>query len=378
MIYLDNAATTKVMPQAVNAAAIAMEQSFGNPSSLHRMGVEAERLVSYSKNKILSALGDTSGDVIFTSGATEANNMAIFGLYETYGRRKKRIVTTSVEHPSVAEPMSKLQRLGCEVVRISPDSSGKISRDAIADAVNDDTFLVSAMLVNNETGSVLPVAEAFSLIKKRFPECKTHCDCVQGFEKLPVSAKKLCADAISLSGHKIHAPKGIGALYLKKSVKLSPLMLGGGQQGGLRSGTEAVPLIYGLGKAVEILTESLSERYAEAAEINRLARRRLSDIGAVVISESDASPYILSIAVPNIKSETMLHFLEESEIYVSSGSACSKGKKSGVLKEFGVHDKYLDSVIRLSFSHDTSAEDIEFLCKRIKAGMDSLVKIKGK
>ena len=376
MIYLDNAATTKVMPVAAEGVITGMTETFGNPSSLHKLGVDAERLVSFSQRKILSALGDTSGRIIFTSGATESNNTAIFGLAEVYGRRKRVVVTTSVEHPSVAKAFERLAELGYEVVLIHPNEQGEITEDMLIQAVDGNTCLISAMLINNETGYILPIEKAFPKIKRLYPECMTHCDCVQGFEKLHVSAKKLGCDALSLSGHKIYAPKGIGALYLKNGVRIKPMMLGGGQQNALRSGTEPVPLIYGMGKAVEALDSTIDERLEHVREINGYARDALAQIGAVILSKAEASPYILSIAVPGLKSETVLHYLEASQIYVSSGSACSKGKKSGVLAEFKVSDKYIDSVIRLSFSYENTKEDIDLLAAKLKDGMESLAKIK--
>lgn len=376
MIYLDNAATTKVMPAAVEGVITGMTECFGNPSSLHKLGVDAERLVSFSQRKILSALGDTSGRIIFTSGATESNNTAVFGLAEVYGRRKKRVVTTAVEHPSAAKAFEKLAEMGYDVTIIHPNEQGEITGDMLVNAVDSNTCLISAMLVNNETGYILPIEKAFPKIKKLYPECMTHCDCVQGFEKLHVSVKKLGCDALSLSGHKIYAPKGIGALYLKSGVRIKPMMLGGGQQNALRSGTEPVPLIYGMGKAVEALDSTLDERLEHIREVNEYARNALAQIGAVILSKSEASPYILSIAVPGLKSETVLHYLESAQIYVSSGSACSKGKKSGVLAEFKVSDKYIDSVIRLSFSYENTKEDIDLLAAKLREGMESLAKIK--
>ncbi len=377
-IYLDNAATTKVMTEVSEAAVHAMTEVYGNPSSLHHLGIDAERLISYSKKQIMVALGVTSeqGEIIFTSGATEGNNTAIFGIAETYGKRKKRVVTTTVEHPSVEKAFDRLEEKGYEVVRVSPDENGEITAESLYSAVNENTCLISAMLVNNENGYILPIGEAFQKIKKRYPDCFTHCDCVQGFEKIPLSQKKLCADIITLSGHKIHAPKGIGAMFIKKGVRLTPLMVGGGQQKGVRSGTEPVPMIYAFGKAVEVLSGNLSERYNYATEINNYARNRLSEIGAVILSGVSASPYILSIAVPNIKSETMLHYLEEKNIFVSSGSACSKGKTSGVPTEFKVSPEYLDSIIRLSFSFETSEDDIDALIEAVSGGMKNLAKIR--
>ena len=377
MIYLDNAATTKVCREAVDGAAYAMSEAFGNPSSLHGLGIEAEKLVNFSKEILALALGGQAEEVIFTSGATESNNLAVFGLAENYGRRKKRVVTTAVEHPSVMEPMKKLAAKGYELVVVKPNENGEITEDMLVDAVDTNTCLISAMYVNNETGYVLPIERAFSRIKKLYPDCMTHCDCVQGFMKYPVKIKALSADAVSVSGHKVHAPKGIGALWVKKGVRVAPVIVGGGQQGGVRSGTEAVPSIYAFGKAVEALSPTVSKRFEHASEIREYAVKKLSEIDGVVInSKDDASPYILSVAVSGIKSETVLHFLEQRDIYVSSGSACSKGKKSEVLEAFGLPDKLIDSTIRVSTCEETSFEDIDALAEGLKTASETLVKIK--
>lgn len=376
MIYFDNAATTMVMKEVADGVLYAMSEAYGNPSSLHKMGIDAERLVNFSKKQILSALSDSSGNVIFTSGATESNNTAILGLAKTYGRRKKRVVTTAVEHPSVTMPFEKLRELSYEVVTVYPDSHGEITAESLISAVDDNTCLISCMLVNNETGYILPVGQAFQKIKKLHPECYTHCDCVQGFEKLKISAKKLGADTVSLSGHKIYAPKGIGALYIKSGIRLSPMMLGGGQQNGLRSGTEAVPMIYGFGKAVEALTQSIDERFEKVSRLKALAEDRLTQLGGVVLSHGEASPYILNVSIPGFKSETLLHYLESKDIFVSSGSACSKGKKSSILGAFGVDERLIDSVIRISFSAQNTEAEIDSLTKALYEGINTLARIK--
>lgn len=377
MIYLDNAATTKVCREAVEGAAYAMSEAFGNPSSLHGLGIEAEKLIEFSKEMIAGALGGNADEIIFTSGATESNNLAISGLAENYGRRKKRVVTTAVEHPSVLEPMKRLAAKGFELVVVTPNDDGEITEDMLVDAVDANTCLISAMYINNETGYILPIERAFSRIKRLYPDCMTHCDCVQGFMKLPIKVKALAADAVSISGHKAHAPKGVGALWIKKGVRVAPLLIGGGQQNGIRSGTEAVPSIYAFGKAVEALCPAVSERLEHAAKIKEYAVKKLSEIDGVVINSKDnASPYIISAAVPGIKSETVLHFLEQREIYVSSGSACSKGKKSSVLEAFGIADALIDSTIRISTCAETGFEDIDALAEGLKLASETLVKIK--
>ena len=377
MVYLDNAATTKPCREAIEASQYAMTTAFGNPSSLHGLGIEAEKLINYSKEKIATALGALPSEIVFTSGATEANNLAVLGLAENYGRRKKKIVTTAVEHPSVAEPMKKLKNMGYELTVISPDKNGEITEDALVNAVDQDTCLISAMLVNNETGYVLPIERAFSKIKKLYPDCMTHCDCVQGFMKLPIKAKKLSADAISISGHKVYAAKGIGALCIKKGVRVAPIIVGGGHQGGIRSGTEAVPAIYAFGKTVEALTPTIAQRLNHVQEIRDYIVSKIAEVeGAVINSKDTASPYIISIAVPGIKSETLLHFLEQREIYVSSGSACSRGKKSEVLEAFCLPRNVVDSTIRISTSNDTLKEDIDALSEALSIAAKTLARIK--
>lgn len=352
-------------------------ENFGNPSSLHKAGLNAELSVSRSREVIASALGCTPEEIFFTSGATESNNTAIFGAYKAQGKRKKRVVTTTVEHPAVARPIDELEKLGCEVVRISPDENGKFSARDIFSAVNGDTFLVSCMLVNNETGAVLPVEKAFSMIKKKYPEVITHCDCVQGFMKLPVKTKKLCADMLSVSGHKIYAPKGIGALYVRKGLHIPPFMLGGGQEKGFRSGTESVPLICGFGAAVEELMYNISENLEKMRELEKYLFEKCAENGEISVNYAeDKSPYVNSISVKDLKSEVLLHFLEERGVYVSSGSACSKGKKSGVLQEFRIPAQNLDTTIRVSFSVSSSKEDVDRLIEGIEEAQKKLARLK--
>ncbi len=377
MIYLDNAATTKVCKNSQEAALFAMDKAFGNPSSLHGLGIEAEKLIDFSKAQIASAIGCDISEILFTSGATESNNMAILGLATNYGKRKRRVVTTAVEHPSIAEPFDKLKSMGFEVVTVTPNESGKITADMLIDAVDENTCLISAMAVNNETGYILPVAKAFKEIKRYYPECYTHCDAVQAFMKLPLKSKTLCADVISFSGHKIYAPKGVGGLYIKKGIRVAPLIVGGGQQKNLRSGTESVPLIYALGKAVEWLIPSIDERLEKVKSLNEYAKQKLRGIeGLIINSRESASPYILSISLPHFKSETLLHYLEQSEIYVSSGSACSRGKKSSVLTAFGLSDKLTDSTLRISFSFDNTESDIDALASELEKATKTLARAK--
>lgn len=366
MIYLDNAATTKPCKEAVEAATEAMRVSYGNPSSRHSLGIEAERIVSSARAEIARSLGCEDNCIVFTSGATESNNSAILGAAEKRLKRKPRVVTTTVEHPSVKEAFDRLERSGAEVFRIAPDENGEITAEAIINAADERTCLVSCMLVNNETGYMLPIAKAFAAIKRKYPDCVTHCDAVQGYMKTPIRASSLCADLISISGHKVYAPKGVGALYIKKEFSLPAYLLGGGQERGRRSGTENVPAIAGFGTAVRLLSKTIEERASHANDMRCHLYNGIAHIeGVTVNSKPTASPYICSIAMKGYKSETLLNFLSDKGIAVSSGSACSKGKKSSVLKAFGSPDTIADSTLRISFSHETTEDEVKAFCEAL-------------
>lgn len=381
-IYFDSAATTAPSAACIAAVVRAMEDTFGNPSSLHSAGLDAERCMNTARKQIASALGCLPEELTFTSGATESNHLAIRGAASAYGRRRRRVVTTTVEHASVSGAFDMLEEQGYEVVRVAPDADGILRAETLAAAVNDDTCLVSMMMVNNETGACLPV-QVFRQIKRAYPHVITHCDAVQGFLKLPFQAETLGADLVTVSGHKVHAAKGIGALYHKKGVRLTPLMKGGGQEllhlsGGatvpLRPGTESVPLIAGFGAAVEELRGTIDQRSAKASALKQACIRQLSAMeGITVHSPENSSPYILSFAVHGLRSETMLHFLSERGIYVSSGSACHKGKQSGVLQQFGVKEPLADSTLRVSFCAENTEEEVEVLCKALNAAQEQLV-----
>lgn len=377
MIYFDNAATTKPCEESIRAVRGALQTNWYNPSSLHGLGLKAEQTVSLSREIIAKALDTDSECIYFTSGATESNNLAIFSTAKTLGRHKKKIVTTKIEHPSVLQPIRYLEENGFEIVYITPNKSGEINPADIVSAVDDNTCLVTCQLVNNETGYILPVAKAYKAIKRLYPRVITHCDCVQGFMKLNISASSLNSDLISLSGHKIYGPKGVGALYVKKGVRVLPVNHGGGQEKGVRSGTEAVPNIAGFGAAVEVFSSSIDERYEKMCELSSYLCRQTETADGITVNKfSESSPYIVSVTVDNIKSETLLHYLERREIYVSSGSACSKGKKSDVLKAFGYDDKALDSTIRLSFSHENQKYEIDEFVKQVKNAQAELIKIR--
>lgn len=375
-VYLDNAATTKPCEPATSAVFYSMMDHYGNPSSLHSVGLQAELAVTDARKAIAAALVCAPECLYFTSGATESNNLAIQGASMTYGRRKKKIVTTSVEHSSVEMTMRVLEERGFEVVRISPNRNGEFDYEDIVNAVDENTCLVSCMLVNNENGYILPVKRAFMSIKRNFPECITHCDAVQGFLKVPIKAAELYADMISVSAHKVHAVKGVGALYVKKGIRLAPIIYGGGQEKGLRSGTESVPLIEGFGAAVRALLPGLPQAIKNANELNAYLRGELEKLPNVKINSvsENTSPFIMNASVLGYRSEILLHFLEERFIYVSSGSACSKGAKSSVLKEFGANDRELDSALRISFSRETTKADVDALIKGIRDAQATLAK----
>ena len=377
MYYLDNAATTKPCSKAVVAVTNAMTKDFGNPSSLYRLGLDAEIIVENSRKSIAMALGCDSQNIFFTSCATESTNTVVFGCAKNYGKRKNKVVTTAVEHPSVQQSFDELEKQGFEVIRVFPDEQGNISAEQIFSEVDEKTFLVSCMLVNNETGYILPVADAFKKIKKKFPDCITHCDAVQGFLKFDFKVKQLYADCISLSGHKIYAPKGIGALYVQKGIRIAPYIIGGGQERGFRSGTESVPLIAGFGESVKEFSLTTNQRLQHAKSLKAYLQTKIAECQGVKLnSGEDCSPYINSVSVEKIKSEVLLHYLEQRDIFVSSGSACSKGKKSQVLSAFKIPERYLDSTIRVSFSNETTFEEIDVLIENIMKAQNELCKIK--
>ena len=372
-IYLDNAATTRPCAEAVEAAVEAMTVNYGNPSSLHKAGLEAQLLVDKARKIIAGSIGADPSCVYFTSGATESNNLALRGAAGAYGRRKKKIVISAVEHASVDETASALEAQGFEVVRVSPREDGRLYAADFLNACDENTFLISMMLVNNETGYILPVKETFTAVKRKYPDIITHCDCVQGYMKLPVKVNAMCADMISLSAHKIHGVKGVGAIYIKKGVRVVPIVTGGKQEKGIRSGTESVPLIAAFGAAAEKLLPTVGERYERVGALKKYLLDRLSGIdGTAVNSPEDGSPYVVNISAEGRRSEIMLHFLESKEIYVSSGSACSKGQQSGVLVQFGIKDKRADSAIRISMTAETTEEELDRLAEAIAEGFEKV------
>lgn len=373
-VYLDNAATTRPAECVVEAVARCLTEQYGNPSSLHRMGLAAQLVMDDARKTIAGVLGTEPGRILFTSGATESSNLAIRGSTAVYGKRARHIVTSAVEHASVRSTVDALEAQGFSVTRVQPDADGKFRAEDFISAVTPETCLVTMMLCENETGRILPVREVFRYLKRKQPQIILHCDAVQAFMKLPVKAEDLRADLISVSGHKIHGPKGVGALYIRKGIRLQPLVTGGKQERALRPGTEAVPLIAGFGAAVQYMQPTIEERREAVSALRSRLLAALADMPGITLnSDPEGSPYIVNFSVQGIRSEIMLHFLESEEIYVSSGSACSKGAKSGVLSAYGIPDQTADCAIRVSFSEETTAEELDTLTAAIARGQAQLI-----
>ena len=382
-IYFDNSATTPVSERAARKALEAMTQTWGNPSSVHGKGVEAERMVAEARARVIRALGiknPRSGSLFFTGSGTEADNMAITGVLQAKTfRGTPRVITTDSEHPAVLNPLREAELRGVEVIRLRT-RGGVIDFDELSQALTPGTVLVSLMLVNNETGAVYDVKRAFALAKERCPDVVTHCDAIQGFTKLDCDPKKLNADLISVSGHKIGAPKGIGALFcdgtLLTKKRIVPIVFGGGQENGYRSGTENVPGIVAFGEAALERTESREEDYACVSALRRTLLEGLPDGVTVNTPRGDYLPHIVSITVPGIKSEVLVRALSAEGIYLSAGSACSskKLKTSTALTAFGLAPEDADSTVRVSLSHRNTAEETVIFCRALASAMTRLAR----
>lgn len=375
-IYLDNAATTRVDKEIAELAMSAMCEKFGNPSSVHAKGLEGEHIIKEAKSKVLESLGYSGrdADVIFTSCGTEANNMAAFSAFNIFSKRLDNIVISDSEHPSVEMCAKYFEEKGVTVHRIKT-VGGKIDLDDAQSKMNDKTFFVSCMLVNNETGAIFDVKALKKLRDKICPKAYFHIDAIQGFSLFCDMIRSFDADLISISGHKIYAPKGVGALVVKKGIRVLPMLFGGGQQNGLRSGTQSTPLILGFGKACENARAKVKENFEYIKGINKFAREKLLALDFVKInSKEDFAPHILSISIPGVRSEIMLRYLSEKGIFVSAGSACSsKSADNRVLYNFGLDEKCADSTLRISFCKYNTKEDVDALVKGIFDGYKQLV-----
>ena len=372
--YLDNSATTRVCAAAADKAYQMMTENYGNPSSLHSLGFRAEQELTAARKAVAGMMGVQPEQVWFTSGGTEANNLALFGAVAARSREGRHIVTTAVEHSSVAAAVEQLEKQGYEVTRLVPDEHGMVDAPTIVGACRPDTVLVAVMLVNNETGARFPLENAVCGIRRVSPNAHIHCDAVQAAGKLPLYAERWNFDSMAVSAHKIHGPKGVGALYVRRGVRVLPRQFGGKQEGGFRPGTEAAPLIAAFGAAVG----ELPPPHRQMAHYDALRRRLLARLEGVEGIRFHIPhfgvPYIIHLSVPGLKSETMLHFLAQKEIYVSSGSACSKGAKSPVLTAMGLPAAEIDSALRISLCRDNTEEDMDRFADGLLEAMQVLAR----
>lgn len=369
--YLDNSATTEVLESAAKIAFEVMIESYGNPSSLHGIGTGAKFMMDDARNIISESLSALPAEIYFTSGGTEGNNIAIFGAVNAKKRFGNKIVTTEIEHPSVLNTMKSLEK-DYEVVYISPEQDGSISEEKLQKEIDGRTILVSIMHVNNETGAVLPVTAAADTIKKKDSPALLHCDMVQSYRKLEASPKKMGVDIATVSGHKVHGPKGIGALYVSKGKRIVPHTFGGSQEKGIRPGTESTPLIAAFADAVKN-GGTVAENFRHVEGLYIYLKERLCEIPEVTLTLSQNHlPYILNFSAGRVKAQTMLNFLSGRGVYVSSGSACDLGKPSHVLSSMGLEKTKLDSSLRVSLSHFNTMEDIDALISGLELGLKTL------
>ena len=364
-VYLDNSATTRCFDEVAQLMHKIMCEDYGNPSSMHHKGVEAEQYLRYAKETLAGILKVNEKEILFTSGGTESDNIALIGTAMANHRRGRHLITTKIEHPAILQTMSYLEDQGFEVTYLSVDHEGRISLKELEKAIREDTILVSIMHTNNEIGSLQPIAEAGALIKRCNPHTLFHVDAVQGFGKFRIFPNKMHIDMLSVSGHKIHGPKGIGFLYIREGSKVNPIMYGGGQQKGMRSGTENVPGIAGLSLAAKTIYQDLDAKVEKMRKLKQHFIEGVSQIENTTIHglyDETSAPHIISVGFAGIRSEVLLHALEEKGIYVSSGSACSSNhpQVSGVLKGIGAKQEFLDATLRFSMSEFTTLEEIDY------------------
>lgn len=367
MIYLDNSATTRPCPEAVEAVVAALTGLWGNPSALYGFGIDAARALRTARGRVAAALGAEPDRVFFTSGGTEADNWAIFGPAKRLGKRGRHIITTAIEHHAVLNAMRELEPQGFSVTYLEPDAMGRVSVESLKAALRKDTILVSVMMVNNETGAVMPISQMAKLTHQLSPDAVFHTDAVQGFLKIPFQAKTLGADLITVSSHKIHGPKGAGALYISPRLKSFPsLLYGGGQEAGLRSGTEAIPAILGFSAAAAAGAATFrQDSQREKALLNGLIEKLCKLEGVKIIGAHDA-PHILSISIPGVPTQNSINLLQDNGICVSAGSACAKGHRSHVLEAMRLPAEVIDGAFRVSLSRETTAEELDALVAGIE------------
>ena len=371
-VYLDNAATTRVCPEAADIAYKTMLETYGNPSSTHAKGREAKVVLDNARKQLAAALDCAPSEVYFTSCGSEGDNWAIINGAESMRRKGLHIISSEVEHDAVRKSMDELKRRGFEVTMLKPESDGSISPEAVIAALRPDTVLVSLMMVNNETGAVTDIAAVAKVLKKAKSIALLHTDAVQGFMKVPFSAKRLGADMITVSGHKIHAPKGIGALYIKTGVKIKPYIIGGAQESGLRAGTEAMPQIAAFGKACELAKASMADATERMARLRQYAAERIVAEMPEAVIIGGGAPHILSVSLPGWRSEVLMNYLEAKGVFVSRSSACKKGGRSHVLEAMGLPAEVIDGAVRISLSRYTTKDELDELCSALKDAHDTL------
>ena len=371
-IYLDNAATTRVCPEAADMAYRVMTEQYGNPSSTHARGREAKKLLDAARRELALCLGCQPKELAFTSCGSEADNWALLSGAWAASARGGHVISSMAEHDAVRKSLDELERRGYEVTRLPPDPSGAVPVQAVLDALRPDTVLISLMLVNNETGAVNDIPGLARALKKAAPKVLLHCDAVQGFLKVPFTVKSLGADMVTISGHKIHAPKGIGALYIRSGLHLRPLILGGSQEDGRRAGTEAMPAICAFGEAARLGRALMAESTERMAGLRQRAASRLlaENPGLVVIG--GGAPHILCVSLPGYRSEVLMSVLESRGISVSKSSACKKGGRSHVLEAMGLPAPVIDGALRLGLSRYTTAEELDAFCLCLREARETL------
>lgn len=362
MIYFDNSATTKPCEAAVEAMTKALTEDWANPSALYQFGIDASKALRSARAQVAAAMGAEPDRVFFTSGGTEADNWAILGTVKRFGKRGKHIITTAIEHHAVLNTMKDLESKGFEVTYLQPDSMGRITVDALKGALRPDTILVSVMMVNNEVGSVMPIQQMAKLTHKISPNAIFHTDAVQGFMKIPFSAKSLGADLVSVSAHKVHGPKGCGALYISPRLHSFPaLLLGGGQESGYRSGTEATPAIFGFAAACNALMPTVREDIQRKQELLNRIIEGVCGMDGVTINGCHEAPHILSLSIPGVPTQNSINILQDAGIYVSAGSACAKGHRSHTLTAMNISPERMDASFRISLSRETTEDEVNAL-----------------
>ncbi len=374
--YLDNSATTPVCPEAIEAVNNTLTKCWGNPSSLHFGGIEASEVLEKARHSVARMLSCEDGEIYFTSGGTESNNIAVFGAAHAFRPKGMRIITSSVEHPSVDEPMNQLEKEGYDVVRLKVDKDGRFDERQLYAAVNTSTSLISIMAVNNETGTIQAIDKIKTAVRKYNAPALIHCDAVQAFGKIPLKPHSLGVDLMTISSHKIHGPKGAGALFINKGSRLATTVFGGGQEKGIRPGTEPLPAIAGFGAAADAIKD-IDVNLRIATRLRDYLIARLVELGGVSInSPVDALPYVTNISVNGIPSEVLLNFLSEMGIYISSGSACAKGHKSRVLTQMGLDSSRISSAIRISISRYTTKEEIDYFIQGVESAQKVMRRMK--